>query len=500
MILVPGGVAGHGIWLVWYGTSTAYTSGTATVTTGAANTQLWQFPSSVQGGYTMWAQVYGRRTVVPAAFTSDLPPGMQGIYGLGGATAATLLDAYPQWSRIPSNSTVIQVGTNDFQGSVTVATFVSQVQDIVNRRLALGDRYVAWLTITPRDTDTATIRKRKAQAAQLLYDWALTMSGRFHVLDIAAPLTDQAAGASQGKYITNASNDGIHLQHMGAMLAGKVIGDFDRKLTQMQPYWGSVGDVYDATENLYGNILPAVSAGSGWMEGTTGTITAPTITVAAWAGTTAYVVGQPVISAGNLYICATAGTTGAAAPIHTAGLALDGTVVWLFSAAGAVTGVATGWTLSRVTGDGIVACCKVLRIDGVPGYWQRLISYAATTTSAYRLITSASGTGFTVAAKYTLDSEIRHISSTNLNCLGNQITINGTSGAKVPQCGIVGTSSTYYHADTTADPNEAFILGTPPDWLTVAASSTLAAALHVGNRGSGFAVFDFGRQRLRRVA
>lgn len=499
-VYVPGGVAGHGVWVVWYGLSTAYTSGTATLTVGAANTQVWYYPSTTQGGYVPWAQAYGGQVMRLAPFPASLPSGMDGCYGLGGATAATMLDAYPQWSQIAAYSSVIELGTNDFNGATTVATYVANIKEIVNRRLALGDRYVVWLTITPRDTDTTTQRQNKAQAAQQLIDWGLTMGNRFHVLDVAQAVTSVASGASQGKFITNDSNDGIHLQHAGAMAIGKVIGTFDRRMASQGPYLGSVGDTFNATENPYGSILNAVQAGSGWMEGTTGTISTGAVTTPAWAGTTAYVVGQGVITGGRLYVCTTAGTSGSAAPVHTSGMALDGTVVWLYVASGAVTGLAVGWTIARQTGDGTASVCKIARTDGVPGEWQVVMGYGATSTTGHRLITASSTTGFAVGGQYVLDAEFVHHSSTSLNCIGGQIIVDGTSGSKQAQWGLSSTSSTYYHRDNTADPALPLVMETPPKWLTVSASTALRVGLHVGHRASGAVVAFFGRTRLRRVA
>lgn len=499
-VYVPGGAANHGVWVVWYGLSSGYTSGTATLTVGAANTQLWTYPSSVQGGYVQWAQAYGGQVLRLAPFPAALPSGMDGCYGLGGATALTMLDAYPQWSTITADSTVIELGTNDFNTGVTVAAYVANIQNIVAKRLALGDRYVAWMTVTPRDTDTTAQRQSKAQAAQLLSDWGLTQQNRFHVLDIAQAVTSVASGASQGKYITNDSNDGTHLQQAGAMAVGDVIGRFDKRMASQSVYLGSVGDTFDATNNPFGNILNTVQAGSGWMEGTTGTIGTGAVTTPAWAATTAYVLGQAVISSGRLYVATTAGTSMATAPVHNSGSALDGTVVWLFVGSGAVTGLAVGWTCARQTGDGTASVCKIARADGVPGEWQVLLCYGATTTTAHRVISSSAATGFTVGAQYVLDAEVVHHSSTSLNCLGAQIGVNGTSGSKIATWGLASTSSTYYHRDTTADPARTLVMETPPKWLTVAASSTLDVRLHVGHRASGAAVAFFGRNRMRRVA
>ena len=49
-----------------------------------------------------------------------------------------------------------------------------------------------------------------------------------------------------------------------------------------------------------------------------------------WAASTAYVVGDVVVSGTHVYACETAGSSGDAAPDHTSGTAADGTVTWKY--------------------------------------------------------------------------------------------------------------------------------------------------------------------------
>ena len=53
----------------------------------------------------------------------------------------------------------------------------------------------------------------------------------------------------------------------------------------------------------------------------------------AWAATTAYAAGDYVTASGNVYLCITAGTSGATAPTHTSGAALNGTARFVYVAA-----------------------------------------------------------------------------------------------------------------------------------------------------------------------
>ena len=52
-----------------------------------------------------------------------------------------------------------------------------------------------------------------------------------------------------------------------------------------------------------------------------------------WAASTAYVVGDVVVSGTHVYACETAGSSGDAAPDHTSGTAADGTVTWKYAEA-----------------------------------------------------------------------------------------------------------------------------------------------------------------------
>lgn len=105
--------------------------------------------------------------------------------------------------------------------------------------------------------------------------------------------------------------------------------------------WGAttayvVGDRVVNSSKIYRCITAGTSAGSGGPTTTNLDITDGTVhwqyieaTVPSWAATTAYVVGDKVIANGNLYVCATAGTSGSTSPsasgVH--GI-VDGTAAW----------------------------------------------------------------------------------------------------------------------------------------------------------------------------
>lgn len=500
MILVPGGVAGHGIWVTWFGGSATYTSGSATITISGAGTQLWMTESASQGGYGAWAQAYNRQAFVLAPMPT-CPPGADGYYGLAGSVAADLIDSQWQWSRAAVDSAVIQIGTNDCNGGVAVGTFVTNVQAVVTKLLAIGARDVRWLTVTPRNGDTTAQRAWKADAARRLIAWQATQRGRFHVVDIAARITSYASGAAQGQWITGQSFDGIHAASAGAMVIGKAIAEVDRRAAVQGRYWGSVGDVWHVSNNPNGNIMNAVAAGSGWMEGTGGSLGTGAAAVGAWSSGATVVLGQPVIASGRLYVYTAAGVVGTVAPSHTAGQAADGTATALYVGGGAVGGIASGWAANRQVGAAAtMACAKMARTDGIPGDWQVLVLYGCSSTEAGRILSTASATGLTAGNQYQADIECLHIASSQLNCMGAQMYLGGTGGADVPQFGKAPTSGTYVHADVTADPVEPLVMSTPPGWVAPVAAANMGLLLSIGARAGGYAVVAYGRTQLRRVA
>lgn len=511
MILVPGGVTNHGVWIIWYGASVIYTSGTSSLTVNGNGGQTWQYPSTVQGSYMQWEQAYGRAAYQLAPAPGGLPPGTDGLYGLGGGTAQTLVDASWQWLPMATGVDVLDVvlGTNDAQ-SVPVATYVLYIQRLCNLAWGVGVRTVKWYTpgIRNTDTDANGLRAWKATAAQLMIAWQKTVGSRLEVVDIATPVTQITAGASQGQWITNMSNDGIHPANYGAMAIGRVGGRKDRLPSVQSIIFGSVGDVFHAVNNPNGNILNAVAAGSGSLEGIGGTFNAGAgvlpIAVAAWAASSATVgaaVGQPCIANGNLYICMTAGTTGTVAPIHTQGVALDGSVVWQFIAVGARGGLGTGWSATPVLGTTMkTAFAKILRTDG-PGEFQYVCCWGAAggagQRDAVQMTTVFNTTGIVLGGQYSLDGEVIHHQSSALNTLALQGLINNTGRGAA--CGIQPANSDYFHADEYAS-TDILPFSIPPRWPVTVGGSSIKAGFSVGTRTGGYAVIGLGNVALRRTA
>jgi hypothetical protein len=79
------------------------------------------------------------------------------------------------------------------------------------------------------------------------------------------------------------------------------------------------------------NSQPSAAGYAGWS-----CVTSGYAVKGAWTTGVAYIIGDWVSNAGNIYRATTAGTSGATAPTHTSGTASDGAVTWLFVATSAV--------------------------------------------------------------------------------------------------------------------------------------------------------------------
>lgn len=350
---VPSGVASQALYLVWFGATRNYTSGACTITVQADGFQIWAYANR---GFPVSAMAAAGQRFSLAAMPAGVPPGCDGYYGMSGASAEELLGAKPQWSQIVADVAVIQIGTNDFAGSVMPATYAAAMQEVIETLLATGTALVVWTTILPRDTDSTTAMQRKARAAYLMRQYAETKGGRVVVFDLAAVATDPATG----DWRAGMSTDGVHPTGSGGVTLGNALGDYlagiaPALLTMPTSYQ----DTYDAIENPNGNLLGGV-AGMALMQGTTGT-----------------------------------------------------------AGAGASGSIAAGWTVQRTTGAAMtMVCSKVARTDGVPGFWQQIVLASAATNEAGRLIaTNPVSTGIAAGGTYTAETEIRIVSCTGLNML-----------------------------------------------------------------------------------
>ena len=363
-VKVPGPSDGQAVYLVWFGATRTYTSGTSTVTVSVDGFQAWSYTTKSHVVPAM-AGVQWRYKL--ASMPDGCPPGMDGIYGLGGAGSQELLAAYPQWSQIRCDIAVLQVGTNDMAGSVTADQYIGYTQEMCERLLSAGTKLVVWCTILPRNADTTAQMRRKARVADLMRRYAMEKAGRVAIFDMASVVTNP----TNGQWRSGMSGDGIHYTAAGGTAAGYALADYLATLNAASVLLpASYQDTYDATEHPTGNCIGVATAGMQVMAGSGGT-----------AGT------------------------------------------------GASGSIATGWNVQRTSGAAMTAVCsKVARTDGVPGEWQQIVLSAAAANEIARLQSAAGITaGLVVGQKYALEVEVRIVASSSMNLLQANLNVSGVN-------------------------------------------------------------------------
>ena len=363
-VAVPGPSAGQTLYLVWFGADRAYTSGTSTVTVQVDGFQAWSYTNKSHVVPAL-AAVQWRYKL--AALPAGCPPGMDGIYGLGGAGAGDLVSAAPQWSQIVCDIAVLQIGTNDIAGGASVASYLANVQAVCERLFAQGVQMVVWCTILPRNTDTVSQMRKKAAAAAGMRAYAAIKGGRVAIFDMASIVTNPA----NGQWRAGMSGDGIHYTAAGGTAAGYALADYLATLNAASVLLpASYQDTYDAADNPAGNCLGVATAGMQVMAGSGGT-----------AGT------------------------------------------------GASGSIATGWNVQRTSGASMTAVCsKVARTDGVPGEWQQIVLSGAAANEIARLQSALGITaGLVIGQSYVVEVEARIVASTNMNLLQATLNVSGVS-------------------------------------------------------------------------
>lgn len=272
--------------------------------------------------------------------------------------------------QLPDNyfdAVYLEAGTNDLSLDRTLA----QMQADMLAQIAAAKRkapIVFLQTLLPRSANMTASRR---QTWSDYNRWVMTLRS-YGVIPVNAstPVLDpDSATAAPG---ANTTDDGLHYATYGAELASdpvyRAIADvfrFDESVVL-----SSQVDVFNASTNPTGNALPS----GGTFTGTGGTLGSGMALVGNWAATTLTAAGVSVITGGRQYLAVVGGTTGASAPVHTEGQAVDGTVVWKFLGSGVTAAFAAGWDLSRESGTNIIAAVsKAPRPDGRPGFVQRLV-------------------------------------------------------------------------------------------------------------------------------
>lgn len=261
ILYLPSSNANHGITVAWDGANTAYASGTTTVTVPADGNQYQAVYCSRGYPVTTLAQL-GMGWGV--ARTSVYHYGMA-IGGVPGFGSAALLSARWQTDAVFADVDIIEIGTNDIAASVSASTIIANLTAIIQGRIGVGTPYIGVMTIPPRDSQSATHRKTRAQVNAWIRDYCAA-NDRLHCLDINAAIEDPG---SSGNWLSGYSGDGIHPSNIGAWAIGKVAATWIATLSSYKPAYPSFYDIYDATYNPYGTL----AAGTGYtsFEGTSGT-------------------------------------------------------------------------------------------------------------------------------------------------------------------------------------------------------------------------------------
>ena len=497
ILYVPSGTPNNGIWLNWFGADFAYTTGTSAITIKANGFQWWAYDAGTyaQIALAMTAQRFDR-----AAMPASVPAAMAGSYGIGGAKAANFLSAYWQWGSIVSDVDVFQLGTNDFTGSpTTVANYLRDMKDIINKRLDAGVSVVVWASIFPQTTDTAAAGQRyKAQALLAMLAWAKTMAGRVLIWDIAGTVTNPTTG----QWIANASPGGVHPGPIGAVTAASKVAEQLIGLAGGQTSYTCLPqDTYDATNNPKGNLIAV--AGMSQVAGTSGIAGTRTATIQAWSAK-AFVAGEPCLTTGgNLYVATVAGTS-ATEPVFQSGVQLEaGGPTWLFVASGASAGIAAGWKVSTTGTNLAIQCAKVTRTDGISGEWQALCFFndvAASAESAYMYSNAALSAGIVIGDIYSADCEMQLMAAKNLQYLDFQLETNGVTPSGylgIPSA--IGQGGAVVWPDTLA-PLKRFTLAIPPYWAMPTGLTSYRPFVYAKwsiAGGKGWAVVFVGRCSIR---
>lgn len=263
---------------------------------------------------------------------------------------------------------VLEPGTNDLSLDRTI----DQMKSDALAAIAVAKRkapVVFVQTLLPRSLNMAVGVRRQTWSDFNRWIMTLRISGVVPVNVTERILDTESPTGNPG---ANTLEDGLHPSTFGAELASealyRAIADVFR--FDESSVLSSQVDSYNAATNPTGNALPS----GGTFTGSGGTLGTGMAVVGNWAATTAYAAGASVISSGRQYVAVVGGTSGSSAPVHTAGQAVDGTVVWQFLSSGVTAAFAAGWDLSRESGTNIIgAVSKAPRPDGRPGLVQRLV-------------------------------------------------------------------------------------------------------------------------------
>lgn len=243
---------------------------------------------SVNSGLNWGCALLGQSVWMPFGFSSAWTSGPADIVNyclaVSGVTTVTVLaDQVPAAQALASGWWSVLAGTNDLTllAGDSAATICGRIRQIVEAGLTTGRNVALW-TIPPRSQaawnslNASIAAAGSTIAAQRAKHMAVNAWIRRYAQETAGvvlidPYNDLVDPASaEGDWRSGCSLDGTHWSNMGAFIGGWA---FARAMaTHVKPISGaSIGqpDVYDATNNPGGNLLPVAAF---TMQGTGGAI------------------------------------------------------------------------------------------------------------------------------------------------------------------------------------------------------------------------------------
>lgn len=203
-------------------------------------------------GFASWACLLSRQRAVHT-------PALN--FGVSGENSAQILARVGQVIAARPAICVVLEGTNDTALSYeqTIANMSATYSALLNAGII-----VVAIPITPRSTGTSAQRLKMNR----VNDWIRRRrlgTRNLHVLDLTEILGDQAWSP-----LANYTYDGLHPQHLGAYYMGKALAGLITSIIPVAPAQAVNSlDVYDATDNPTGNLLPnGIISGTGGSVGT----------------------------------------------------------------------------------------------------------------------------------------------------------------------------------------------------------------------------------------
>lgn len=224
-----------------------------------------------------------------------------GVTGTGGAGAKGIIPANGSAGQLDEvlalnprpTHCLILTGTNAIAyGDQTVAQMQATFVQIWTALLNVGIIPVTMLDL-PRGWTTAALRRRHFA----LNRWLLVNSPAYGsvVIDSTAKLMDIASATGDPLAAYYYDSPAVHPGSVGAYQAALPVAAYFNALAASSAFHGfSAGDVYDATDNPGGNLMP--NGGVGY--GTAGTKTGTNVTGTVWSGM------QVALISGSVTACA----------------------------------------------------------------------------------------------------------------------------------------------------------------------------------------------------